>query len=135
MNMSEFFKPLHKYKNSRIIDISKNLNYTYEDFYQQIELINNELCNMKITKKSIVIIYKINSALDTLLLFFACLKNELIPFIVENEEIEDLADIKYKVIITNNDLTNESVTPVKLKTLPEIFLYDMVSSDYYIQNS
>lgn len=131
MSCSIFFKPFMEFKNSRIIDVSTKSDYTYDVFFNKVLVISGELSSVKLPPKSIVVIYKINNPFDSILLFFACLKNNLIPFIVETEELTEISDLKYKAIITNGAIPTENIISITLSTIPNITVYNMNYENYY----
>ena len=131
MSCNDFFKPFMDFKESHIIDVSRKVDFTYGDFEETVNKISQELLLTKITAKSIVVIYKINNPFDAILLFFACLKSNFIPFIVETEELSDLSDLKYKGIIINGGNPCSNHLPIVLNSIADTYVYNMDGEDHY----
>ncbi|MBC5641832.1 hypothetical protein H8S77_02855 [Parabacteroides sp. BX2] len=96
--------------------------------------ISSELFMAKLTPRSIVLIYKISNPFESILAFFACLKSDLIPFIVDTEDIKNISDLKYKAIITNSIISSTKTLPITLNSISGVVVYEMDSEDYYKGN-
>lgn len=134
MSCNDFFRPFMEFKESCIIDVSTKLYYTYEGFFQKVMEISSELSTIKLTPRSVILIYKISNPFESILAFFACLQSDLIPFIVDTEDLKDLSDLKYKTIITNGIISSIETLPVTLNSISGVVLYDIDSEGYYKGN-
>lgn len=134
MSCNDFFRPFMEFKESCIIDVSTKSHYTYNVFFQKVMNISSELFMAKLTPRSIVLIYKISNPFESILAFFACLKSDLIPFIVDTEDIKNISDLKYKAIITNSIISSTKTLPITLNSISGVVVYEMDSEDYYKGN-
>lgn len=128
INFSELFL---QFKSSFIIDASTKKEYTYEEFYNQVKIISKELNEQKIPLRSIVIIYKIENPLETLLMFFACIEVSLIPFVVENEDVNELRNLGYKSIISTENKLDENYSTSKLESIASCFIHFVNGDNIY----
>src|SRR5882757_2345534 len=95
MTKNLFLKPLINFPDSIIEDATTGKSYTYAEFYELFQPIAAKLLNAGIMKNSIVVIFAFKNAFDTLKLFYACLQNHLIPFIVEAGSFDSTKDLAY----------------------------------------
>ena len=104
MSINKFIQPLFDFPTSSIINEIENKSYSYQEFYTEILRIEYEFENLRIEKNSIVVIYGYRSSFKTLMLFFFCIKNDLIPFIVEQGNLSYIDDLNFNILITTESL-------------------------------
>ncbi len=133
MSKSKFFQPLFDFPNSYIVNEMGNKSYSYQEFYDEILSVENELKNQLIKKNTIVVIYGFRSSFDILIIFFFCVKNDLIPFIIEQGNLNYIDDLNFNILITPDSLDFKK--QVEKKEFKVGNLYQKFNENLFIGNS
>ncbi len=133
MSTNNFIQPLFDFPNSCIFNEIERKSYTYQEFYNKILNVESELKDLDIKKNSIVVIYAYRNSFHSLLLFFFCIKNDLIPFIVEQGNLSSVDDLNFNILITPKAL--ESREEVKIKEFEFGEVYKNSQQKIYVGNS
>ena len=72
MNKSLFLHPLVNFPDSIIVDATQDKVYTYNDFYELFQPVALQLRNSGLPVNSVIVIYGLKNAFDTLKLFLRC---------------------------------------------------------------
>lgn len=134
MNNIGFLQPLIDYPSSIIIDDTSSISYSYKEFYKLILHTSSNLENHLLEKNSIIVIYGYRNSFFTMLLFFACIKNKLIPFIVEAGNLSNIKDLKFNALLSQDSLKFKDYTNVKQYHFEYGNLYTNFHKVIYIGN-
>ncbi|WP_343689637.1 class I adenylate-forming enzyme family protein [Chitinophaga sp.] len=132
MYKDSFFIPFTEHHDSIIIDATQSKSYTYEEVYGQIADIAAGIEQLQLAKHSIVVIYGYKNAFKSLLLFFSCLKCELIPFLVEAGGLSKITDLKFNAILSEAAINDSIVDNATAHRINDAFLYCNMYEDVYV---
>lgn len=132
MNNKNFLQPLKMYKTSLIVDVVEDKEYCYSDFSRLIDCVSEEIELYGLTKHSIVIIYGYRNAFKTMLLFFSCIKIDLVPFIVEYGNFDKLQDLKFNAVISEQYKDFNLYKNLQVVPLSQGYLSYNFNKDIYI---
>lgn len=135
MSINKFIQPLFDFPTSSIINEIENKSYSYQEFYTEILRIEYEFENLRIEKNSIVVIYGYRSSFKTLMLFFFCIKNDLIPFIVEQGNLSYIDDLNFNILITTESLIFKKEREIKKTEFEFCKVYQNFHKDLYYGSS
>lgn len=130
----EFLQPLVAYPSSLIIDDARSQTYTYQEFYQLVLGMAYDLEQHALEQNSIVVLYGYRNSFTTLLLFYACIKNNLIPFIVEYGNLDKIKDLKFNALLAPEPIVLEDYADVKEFEITNGNLYTHFNEEIYIGN-
>lgn len=123
MNKNPFFSPFDIHRDSIIVDACQSKEYRYEDFYTLVTSIALDIEKLDITKHTIIVIYGYKNSFKQLLLFFACLKCNLIPFIVEAGCLDQIFDLRFNGMFSDVPVTRVLIEKANRKDICESFIF------------
>lgn len=133
MNRQLFFDPFNKYADALIVDASQKKEYTYEEFNNLITGIAYGIEKLNIEKHTILVIYGYKNSFKPLLLFFACIKCNLIPFIVETGNLSKIVDLKFTGIFSGEAINDPLFDNATNTTIcDEYVFYYNIHKEVYI---
>ncbi len=135
MKQNEFIQPFYDYPKSLIINQLNGDSYTYREFYKEVSNVDTELRNQRILKNSIVVIYGFKSSFKIMVLFFYCVKNGLIPFIVEQGNYNSIEDLNYNILLAPETLNLDTVVGSEKEKFKFGKVYQNSNQDLYIGDS
>lgn len=131
MHKDSFFKPFKQHHDSVIVDATQSKSYTYEEVYNQIADIAAGIEQLHLARHTIIIIYGYKNAFKSLLLFFSCLKCDLIPFLVETGGLPKVTDLRFNGIISDTAINDSIVENASLANVQDAYLYYNINRDVY----
>jgi len=134
MHNQEFLQPILDHPHSIIVDDARSQKYSYQEFYTQVSRYAENLDQHNLKEKSIVIVYGYRNSYQALQQFYACLKQNLIPFIVEAGNLDKIKDLKFNAIITSEELSLEDYPKSAAHKKEDQILYTNLNEDVYEGN-
>ena len=132
MNKEAFFNPFKEHQDSVIVDATQSKSYTYAEVYGQIADIASGIEKLQIAKHTIIVIYGYKNPFKSLLLFFSCLKCDLIPFIVEAGGLSKITDLKFNGMISEAPITDSLTENADLQIIQDAHLYYNIHDHVYV---
>ncbi len=129
---NNFIQPFFDFPDASITDGINQKSYRYLDFYKIVCSVEKEIDFHNTQVNSVVVIYGYRNSFDALVLFFSCIKNNLIPFIVEKGNLHYTDNLHYNLLLTSEKIESKESTLVKLKSFQYGNVYQQVSKNIYI---
>jgi len=135
MRVNKFIQPLIDFPKSTIIDKVENKTYTYQEFYDAILCVENEINALDIKENTIVVIYGYRNSFNSLILFFYCIKNNLTPFIVEQGNLNYVDGLNFNVLLTPDTLKFEKYGNTTVSSFKYGNVYQNFHKELYVGSS
>jgi len=132
MYKEAFFNPFKEHQDSLIVDATQSKSYTYGEVYGQVADIASGIEKLQIARHTIVVIYGYKNTFKSLVLFFSCLKCDLIPFIVEAGGLSKITDLKFNGIFSEAPIADSLTEKADLEIIQGDHLYYNIHEDTYV---